>query len=91
MSQLWCGEEARNPEGRGSRAEQICETTQLGIEETTCLAATRDHPTIFVTSLVDTKKAKLVDVIKGQDTKMLRPARAASVTTFGLSSPHVAV
>jgi hypothetical protein len=91
MSQLWCGEEARNPEGRGSRAEQICETNQLGIEETTCLAATPDHSTIFATSFVDTKKAKLVDVIKGQDTKILRPVQAVSVATVGLPSLPMAI
>jgi transposase len=37
----------------------------LGVDETTWLSATKDHPTLFATSLVDLRRRVVVDVIKG--------------------------
>lgn len=44
----------------------------LGIDETTWLAATRAHSTLFATGLVDTRAGLLLDVIQGRDSDILR-------------------
>jgi hypothetical protein len=40
--------------------ERVGVVRQLGIDETTCLSATRSHPTIYPTSLVD-PEARVLD------------------------------
>ena len=37
----------------------------LGVDETTWLSATRDHPTLFATGLVDLEQRIVIDVVKG--------------------------
>jgi transposase len=41
----------------------------LGIDETSFLKATRHHPTVYVTGIVDTAQAALVDLIEGHAAK----------------------
>lgn len=38
---------------------------QLGVDETTWLAATKDHPTLFATGLVDLRRRVVIDVVPG--------------------------
>jgi len=38
---------------------------QLGVDETTWLSATREHPTLFATGLVDLEQRIVIDVVKG--------------------------
>ena len=45
--------------------ERVGEVRQLGIDETTWLAATRDHPTLFATGLVDLQRRIVIDVVPG--------------------------
>jgi len=37
----------------------------LGVDETTWLSATKDHPTLFATGLVDLKRRVVIDVVEG--------------------------
>jgi transposase len=39
--------------------------TTLGVDETSWLAATKDHPTLFATGLIDLDKRVVIDVIEG--------------------------
>jgi transposase len=39
--------------------------TQLGVDETTWLSATKDHPTLYATGLVDLTAKVVIDVIRG--------------------------
>lgn len=45
--------------------ERVGEVRQLGIDETTWLAATKDHATLFATGLVDLERRVVVDVVAG--------------------------
>jgi transposase len=45
---------------------------QLGIDETSYLAATRDHPTIFATGLVDLERHIVIDMVQGNSAADLR-------------------
>jgi transposase len=38
---------------------------QLGVDETTWLSATREHPTLYATGLVDLERRVVIDVIQG--------------------------
>jgi transposase len=51
---------------------RIAEVEDLGIDETSWLAATPEHPTLWATGLVDTRRGRLVDVIEGRDAAKLR-------------------
>jgi transposase len=44
---------------------RIGEVRQLGIDETSFLAASAEHPTTYVTGLVDLERSRLLDVIEG--------------------------
>jgi transposase len=44
---------------------RIGEVRQLGIDETSFLAANASHPTTFVTGLVDLQRSRLLDVVEG--------------------------
>jgi transposase len=52
--------------------ERIADVEDLGIDETAWLAATPEHPTLWATGLVDTRRGRLVDVIEGRDAAKLR-------------------
>lgn len=45
---------------------------QLGVDETTYLAATRAHPTIYATGLVDLQAKVLIDMVEGNTAADLR-------------------
>jgi transposase len=45
--------------------ERVGEVRQLGIDETTWLSATRDHPTLFATGIVDLERRIVIDVVQG--------------------------
>lgn len=51
---------------------RISEVVDLGIDETSWLAATPTHSTLWATGLVDTARGRLVDVIEGRDAAKLR-------------------
>src|SRR5712691_113226 len=38
---------------------------QLGVAETTWLSATREHPTLYASGLVDVERRKVIDVVEG--------------------------
>jgi transposase len=44
---------------------QVGAVRQLGVDETTWLSATKDHPTLFATSLVNLERRVVVDVAPG--------------------------
>lgn len=52
--------------------DRIDNVEDLGIDETSWLAATPTHPTLWATGLVDTRRGILVDVIKGRNAAELR-------------------
>jgi transposase len=45
--------------------DRVGEVRQLGVDETTWLAATRDHSTLFATGLVDLERRIVIDVVPG--------------------------
>jgi transposase len=45
---------------------------QLGIDETSFLAANRRHPTIYATGLVDLERHRIIDMVKGNSADDLR-------------------
>ena len=51
---------------------RISAVTQLGIDETSWLAATAEHSTLWATGLVDIRRGLLVDVIRGREAAELR-------------------
>jgi len=46
--------------------------TQLGVDETSYLRATREHATIYATGLVDLQASRLIDMVKGNSASDLR-------------------
>jgi transposase len=51
--------------------ERVGEVRQLGIDETTWLSATKDHPTLFATGLVDLERRIVIDVVQGNSARDL--------------------
>jgi transposase len=51
--------------------ERVGAVSQLGIDETSFLAATKDHATLFATGLVDLEAKRVIDVIAGNNAKSL--------------------
>jgi transposase len=51
--------------------ERIKGVVALGVDETGFLAATKDHPRIFATGMVDVRRGILCDVIEGRSAKIL--------------------
>jgi len=45
--------------------KRVGKVDQLGVDETTWLTATKDHPTLFATSLVDLRAKIVIDVVAG--------------------------
>jgi len=45
--------------------ELVGQVTALGVDETSWLTATKDHPTLFATGLVDLQAKVVIDVIRG--------------------------
>ncbi len=52
--------------------ERIGAVTQLGVDETSFLRATRLHPTIYATGLVDLRARVLIDMVEGNAAADLR-------------------
>jgi transposase len=52
--------------------DRIADVADLGVDETSWLAATAEHATLWATGLVDTARGRLIDVIEGRDAKILR-------------------
>jgi transposase len=52
--------------------DRVGPVRQLGIDETSFLKATRHHPTIYATGLVDLGRHRLIDMVKGNSAKDLR-------------------
>jgi transposase len=46
--------------------------TQLGVDETSFLKATREHPTIYATGLVDVQRHIIIDMVEGNSAADLR-------------------
>ncbi len=44
---------------------RVGEVRQLGVDETTWLSATKDHPTLFATGLVDVERRVVIDACEG--------------------------
>ncbi len=51
--------------------DRVGEVRQLGIDETTWLSATKDHPTLFATGIVDLERRIVVDVVPGNSAEAL--------------------
>lgn len=51
--------------------ERVGEVRQLGIDETSFLAATKDHATLFATGIVDLERRVVIDVIPGNNAQSL--------------------
>jgi len=51
---------------------RVGEVTHLGVDETTWLTATKDHPTRFATGLVDLQAKIVIDVVEGNSASDLR-------------------
>jgi transposase len=45
--------------------ERVGEVRQLGVDETNWLTATREHPTLFATGIVDLERRIVIDVVAG--------------------------
>jgi hypothetical protein len=61
---------ARHSTRRGRRT--IGPVHQLGIDETSYLAATREHPTIYATGLVDLQRHIVIDMVQENSVADLR-------------------
>jgi len=46
--------------------ERVGQVRGLGVDETTWLTVTREHPTCFATSMVDLERRIVIDVVQGQ-------------------------
>lgn len=46
-------------------SERVGEVTALGVDETSWLTATKDHPTLFATGLIDIGAKRVIDVVPG--------------------------
>jgi transposase len=51
--------------------ERVGEVSALGVDETTWLSATKDHPTLFATGLVDLRAKIVIDLVPGNASKDL--------------------
>lgn len=51
--------------------KRVGQVAQLGVDETAWLSATKDHPTIYATGLVDLRAKVVIDVIRGNSGKDL--------------------
>jgi transposase len=52
--------------------DRVGPVRQLGVDETSFLKATRAHPTIYATGLVDLERHRVIDMVKGNSAKDLR-------------------
>jgi transposase len=50
---------------------RVGDVAALGVDETTWLTATKDHPTLFATGLVDLERRVVIDVIEGNSARDL--------------------
>lgn len=50
---------------------RVGEVHALGVDETSFLKATRDHPTLFATGLVDLDRRRVIDVVRGNTSRDL--------------------
>jgi transposase len=50
---------------------RVGQVTALGVDETSWLTATKDHPTLFATGLVDLRAKIVIDVVQGNSAKDL--------------------
>lgn len=52
--------------------DRVGPVRQLGVDETSFLKATRSHPTVYATGLVDLGRHVLIDMVKGNSARDLR-------------------
>ena len=52
--------------------QRVGRVRQLGIDETSFLRATRDHPTVYATGLVDLRRHIMIDMVAGNRAQDLR-------------------
>jgi transposase len=52
--------------------DRIGRVRQLGVDETSFLKATRDHPIVYATGLVDLQRHVMIDMVEGNSAKDLR-------------------
>jgi transposase len=52
--------------------DRIGRVRQLGVDETSFLKATRDHPIVYATGLVDLQRHVMIDLVQGNSAKDLR-------------------
>ena len=52
--------------------ERIGRVRQLGVDETSFLAANRDHPTVYTTGLIDLERHVVIDMVEGNSAADLR-------------------
>jgi transposase len=52
--------------------DRVGDVTALGVDETSFLRATRDHPTLYATGLVDLDQRILIDLVEGNSAGDLR-------------------
>jgi transposase len=52
--------------------DRVGRVRQVGIDETSFLAATRDHATIYATGLVDLERHVVIDMVEGNSAADLR-------------------
>ena len=57
--------------------DRVGTVRSLGIDETSFLAANRDHPTVYATGLVDLERRQMIDMVKGNSAADLRSWCAA--------------
>lgn len=57
--------------------ERVGTVRQLGVDETSFLAATRDHPTLYATGMVDLERRIIIDMVEGNTGPDLRKWLAA--------------
>ncbi|MCA1704863.1 MAG: transposase family protein [Actinobacteria bacterium] len=63
--------------------DRIGAVRQLGVDETTYMAATRFHPTIYATGLVDLEAKVLIDLVEGNGAADLRRWTTNAVGSSG--------
>lgn len=80
----WCSRIGREPE----RAGRVGAVAQLGVDETSFLAANRRHSTIYATGLVDLEARIVIDMVEGNGGDVAQLADQHQVLPGGAHLVH---
>jgi hypothetical protein len=62
---------------------RVGQVNALGVDETSFLRATREHPTLYATGLVDLDEPILIDLVEGNSGSSVRTTTATGAMSAG--------